>query len=230
MVEVDIEGFTTVAAILIPLTVFGGFIWRGFIWLNNKQSEQARQRLDRDEKEADRQKKEEEGKAEDLRKYTDRIASDLKDQTNKIAVGLKDATEKLADDLKFNTASMAKDLRGVTEGVATDLKEHTKRTNEEMLRVVKDTNEKFVQRADLTNGNVSNIRKDILELSGDIEQLYSDIHSGNGMGSDAALSVGNIRRRRKAKKRDRRLDQINIDRTAQDKPTADRLDQTLPRE
>jgi len=121
---------------------------------------------------------------------------------------------------------MAKDLRVVTEGVATDLKEHTKRTNEEMLRIVKDTNDKFVQRADLTNGNVSNIRKDILELSGDIEQLYSDIHSADDGNSNSTMSVGAIRRRRKAKKRDRRLDQINIDRQAQDKPTADRLDQT----
>jgi excinuclease UvrABC nuclease subunit len=227
MVEVDLEWFTTIIAILIPLTVFGGFIWRGFIWLSKKQDDKARERIQIDEQLAERKRKEEEVKAEDLRKYTDRIASDLKDQTTRIATGLKEATEKLADDLKFNTASMAKDLRVVTEGVATDLKEHTKRTNEEMLRIVKDTNDKFVQRADLTNGNVSNIRKDILELSGDIEQLYSDIHSnGDGVVTPAALSVGNIRRRRKAKKRDRRLDQINIDRTAQDKPTADRLDQT----
>jgi hypothetical protein len=217
LVEIDTSAFLGLIGLMVPIVVIGGFIWRGFVWMNRKQDEKSRERLSIDEKIAERKKQEEEQKAEDLRKYTDRIATDLKENTNRIALGLKEATEKLADDLKFNTASMAKELKQVTENVAFDLKAHTKNINEEMLRTVKDTNEKFVQRADLTNGNVSNIRKDILELSGDVEELYNDIHTGE----DGGMSE-NVRKRRFDKKRNRRRDQIDIDRVSQERSSADR--------
>jgi hypothetical protein len=144
-----------------------------------------------DEK-VEKKKKDEEEKARGLREHTDKKAEELKEYTDRKANELKEYTIKMAETLKTSNENI----------------------NKEMLVIMKDMDQKLTTRANLTNGNVSNIRKDLLELSQDIEDLYyyNDTHSNNG---SITLPVN---RRRTAKKRKRRLDQINMDRKSQEHP------------
>jgi predicted ribosome quality control (RQC) complex YloA/Tae2 family protein len=108
----------------------------------------------------------------------------------------------------------AEALRKYTDSKAEELKRYYAEINKEQILMMKDMDNKLTTRANLTNGNVSNIRKDLLELSTDIEQLYyyNDTHSGNG-GIDM-----NVKLRQNAKKRKRRLQQIDDDRVSQEHP------------
>jgi hypothetical protein len=132
----------------------------------------------------------------------------------KAVIAINQRADEKADRLREQEEKRASELRIYTDRTATDLRLHNETTTKEILKIMQDMDQKLTTRANLTNGNVSNIRKDLLELSEEIENLYyyNDTHSGNG-------GIGGaVRKRQNAKKRKRRLDQIDRDRKSQEHP------------
>lgn len=78
---------------------------------------------------------------------------------------LKEVTEKKADELRKYAEEVAKEVRDINEKQIADLQKR--------LDGLEDKIDKVFQRADLVNGNVSNIRTDIADLQEDLLELYS---------------------------------------------------------
>jgi hypothetical protein len=119
-----------------------------------------------------------------------------------------------AEELRKLKEKDAEELRKYTDLKAEELKRYYAEINRGQLEIMKDMDVKLTTRANLTNGNVANIREDLLELSVEMEQLYN---YNSDQYSDQDLNV-NARKRINAKKRKKRLQQINRDRVSQEHP------------
>jgi hypothetical protein len=164
------------------------------------------------------------------KKNADRVMQQRQEKELK-AKEVRDYTDKRAEQLKQYTEKLALDLQTVTSKVATDLRESNEAINRSMLEKMKEMDTKLTTRANLTNGNVSNIRKDLLELSEDIEKLFdltdrASSSGGDGQSAVSSSAVAAARRRSEGeRRRRRRLEQINQDRESQEHPdTSDRGD------
>jgi len=193
MAGFDISFLNQSWGFILTIALLGGIFWRAAIWLNNQQD------LKLKNKQAV-----EDTKALELKSYTDHKAQDLKDTALKMADDVKVSTAKLADEYRQINAKHIAELEGKFDGFYTAT---TKKDNE-ILEIVKE----LTKRANFTNGNVSNIRKDLLELSEDVEALMT--RDGKGMGDS-------IRSSQRQRKRARRLDEINEDRLSQGSPSTD---------
>lgn len=169
--------------------------------------------------------------AKELKEATERNAVGIKENNERIAKDLeKDnmfRNEKLAVDLKNNTAAIAADLKHATEVKYTELFEKMNtvmRTVDDIGKRVQEVSghvdditrrqgdmdksmEQMIhnlhQKADMTNGNVANIRNDLLSLQEDIDDMNDKVNGGN---------TGSISERRiKQRKRDVRRSQIAAD-------------------
>lgn len=213
MVDVDISGLSTLFGFGITITAIATTIWRGVIWLNEQQDKKIKTRTEQEEK-----------KARELREYTDKMAVELRTATAKVATDLQTYTAKVATDLQRYTEKTAIDLKELTEQLAIDLKANNEKINKDIIAQMQEMDQKLTTRANLTNGNVSNIRKDLLELSEDIEKLY-DITDRSREPLPPIPEAMSRRQTENARKRRRRLEQINSDRDSQNHPdTSDRGD------
>jgi len=194
LVIIDTDAVANVFGYVLTTATLGTLIWRWFEWLNKKRVVEHIER-----------------KAEDERK-----AKDLKDYTDKMALELKAHTEKLAVDRREDVNKMFSELRTYTEHLVAELRTSREAIFKDILNKMTDMDTKLTTRANLTNGNVSNIRKDLLELSEDIERLYDYNDVSNGE-VKVASSVSR-RQLENQRKRRRRLDQINSDRASQEHP------------
>ena len=104
----------------------------------------------------------------------------------------------------------ADDLKIYTDRKAGELREHYDGIYNKFLQILEEMDDKLTKRADMVNGNVANIREDVLEIDKAIDDLFYN--------QETTVGTGNGRKRRNANKRRRRLRQIHEDRESQAHP------------
>jgi hypothetical protein len=155
-----------------------------------------------------------EKKADELRKTTEENAS-----------GLKKATEDIATQIKKEADAREIIVRSYTDKTIDVLKSQINEVDNKVMTMLKD----LADRSDLVNGNIKNIRDDIMDVQQDVIELYSaddieyeardngrDVQVDKGYGRDPMSARKNKKLLEIARRKKRR--EIQEDSTNQEHP------------
>jgi hypothetical protein len=156
--------YGTIVAFFIGLGGLGTFIWNMVKGYNKRQ----------DEKEIDRQKAED-AKAvvlkKDIEDRANRIKADAEDQ----AEGVKKEVEGRAVLIKAEIATTAELLKHHNQLLIDNVLVKIREVDEKVMKMLSD----LTTRADMTNGNVKNIRSEIADVQDDVQSLWNFLEDLN---------------------------------------------------
>jgi hypothetical protein len=115
------------------------------------------------------------------------IAEELRQENLKrdedIAKNLANNADRIREEQMIQSQKISEDLKTTTSNIAAYLEKKTDNTSKEILNNIQDVDRRLtamidsLQRgAELTNGNVTKIRSDILELQDDVDNIYDKIN------------------------------------------------------
>jgi hypothetical protein len=167
--------------------------------------------------------------ASSLKAVTEYVAANIKIESDKNAANLKEVTADIANDIRDEAQKTAAALKISTDEKERILREYTDKTLSALTLKIDTIDTKVMtmlqdlaDRSDLVNGNVRNIRNDIIQVQEDIADLYTandardDVEQDRGGGRDALSSRKNRRVLELERRRKRR--EIEEDSKQQDHP------------
>jgi hypothetical protein len=150
--------------------------------------------------------------AEELRKDNIRRDED-------IAKNIANNAERIRQEQMTQSKQISENLKATTSKIALDLENKTDSTSKAILSNISDVDKRLtrmidsLQRgAELTNGNVSKIRSDILELQDDVDNIYDKINKDE-------LQINPQKKMERERKRKIRKREISNDSILQDPKT-----------
>lgn len=119
---------------------------------------------------------------------TAQIADDIKSETQKrdefIAKSLKENAERMRIQQMQDAEKIAREFSTSTAKIADDLRQKTDQQSRDILGKITDVNTRLSEMidslkegAEATNSNVANIRRDMLELQEDVDNIYDKINN-----------------------------------------------------
>jgi D-ribose pyranose/furanose isomerase RbsD len=100
------------------------------------------------------------------------IAQSLKDNAERMRIQQMQDAEKIAKEFAVNTAKIADELRQKTDQQSKDILDKITDVNTRLSEMI----DSLQQGAEATNSNVANVRRDMLELQEDVDNIYDKIN------------------------------------------------------
>lgn len=181
------SGSGAIIAWIGGIAVLAGYMWQLLKGVNNRNEA-------RDLKKEEALKKTTEDNAAHLKKATEDIADNIKEQAEERASELKTATQEIADRIKREADTREVLVRSYTDKTMDGLKAQIADVDRKVMETLSKQQDMLSQqqsllggltkRSDMVNGNIANIRGDLIEIDDAVDELYTKIRQMDNNNND----------------------------------------------